>query len=79
MYTSLIDSGNLSKVYEDESALTKAKKLTKILYSSITRKSIIPLCFLANFIVRLNIIMLSNFMTLWTSSFIGQNGGIRDS
>ncbi|CDW90732.1 major facilitator superfamily mfs_1 [Stylonychia lemnae] len=64
-------NNEISKVYEDESAITKAKKLTKNLIWYCFHKSIIPLCFLANFIVRINVIMLSNYMTLWTSSFIG--------
>ncbi|CDW86717.1 major facilitator superfamily mfs_1 [Stylonychia lemnae] len=72
------ESVELTKVYEDESVITKTKKLTKHLIWQCFHKSIIPMCFLGNFIVRINIIMLSNYMTLWTSSFIGTDY-IKDS
>lgn len=73
----LLGDSNLSVIYQDESVLTKGRKLTKHILSSCTHKPVIPLCFFANVVVRCNIILLSTYMTLWTSSYIGQPG-VRD-
>ncbi|CDW71223.1 major facilitator superfamily mfs_1 [Stylonychia lemnae] len=72
------ESLQFEKVYEDEQAFTKAKKLTKQIIWQCSHKSIILMCFFANIIIRANIIMLSSYMTLWTSSFIG-TAYIKDS
>eukprot|EP00347_Sterkiella_histriomuscorum_P004838 403358894 len=69
-------NNEVSVVYQDESVLTKAKKLTKHLLWSCVNQCIIPLCFFSNVVVRCNIILLSSFMTLWTTSYIGK--GISD-
>jgi len=63
---SLIDSDKKRKIYEDDSPITKSKKLTRSIIKLSMERPIIPICFFGSFITRINTIMLTSYMTLWT-------------
>lgn len=56
----------------DQTFKNQARKLTKLVREAISSDCIFAVCFFGNFIIRMNIIMLSSFMTLWTSSFVDE-------
>ena len=49
----------------------KVVYITKAVVQASREDYVIPLCYYANFIVRMTNIMYTTFLTLWTSSFIG--------